>query len=63
MQHANEAMAMIPAARPSIPSMRLTAFIAPKTAIMQNGIARMPRVNPPQTVTTPVRPRNKPGSN
>ena len=51
---------MIPAARPSIPSIKLTEFIQPKTAMITTGIAKIPNSNPPKVAIAPVNPKSRP---
>ena len=60
MQHDNDAIPTIPAARPSIPSMRFTELMHPRIAITTTGIANHPNVNPPNVVTAPVNAKNNP---
>ena len=50
----------MPAARPSIPSIKLTELIEPKTPMITTGIAKIPNSKPPNVVTIPVKAKNKP---
>ena len=55
-----DAIPTIPAARPSIPSIRLTELIDPKTPMITTGMASRPKLKPPNVVTAPVNPKNIP---